>query len=138
MSKDGLNCVFLQQPPLTWMCMLMVTLWWKITNHYFFLNCQIVHIFYISFVSGASGLLVFCIHHNKLNEFERPFNLPVPACPETGTEWNLKRFSQKCFHDKGVFCRNVSDFVLFSDYGWNRGGMWIDIQVSNCYYTLGC
>lgn len=55
--------------------------------------------------------------HKKLNEFERSFNLPVPACPETGTEWNLKRFSQKCYHGKGVFCRNVSDFVPFSGFG---------------------
>ena len=39
----------------------------------------------------------------------------APGSDRTGTEWDLKRFSQKIFHGKGVFCRNVSDFFMFSN-----------------------
>lgn len=47
---------------------------------------------------------------------------PFHRSTETGTEWNLKRFRQKCFHRQGVFCRNVSDFLLFSGFKLNLSG----------------
>lgn len=117
MKGGPLDCDSLQlvQPRLCWHVQSNT----QTKKHQFETRLSRAHTLHIVHLSRHIVLLSL----EQISPVKKKTNIPntstwahPPPCHKTRTEWNLKRFSQKCFHGQGVFCRNVSDFVPFSDF----------------------